>query len=139
MDILAGVIVKMLFRAAIGSLIGAVFVRAAASWVAKQDVEYLKAYGLYFLNQVMIGLIVLVTGFVCGLGSDLLGLDVGDVELFTILAVVGLLIGLPTVSGVFCVGLSLSYGRAMLVALITYGLAFAIFGGIALFAWIVLS
>lgn len=128
MEVLVALFGKMLLRAAFGSLIGAVFVRAAASWIAKEELDYWKAYGLYFVNYVIMMSTVLLVGFVYGLLSNLFGLDVNAIALVAFAFV----LAMPMSGGVMSIGLSLRYGRAMLVALVTFGLSCLVFGGIAL-------
>ncbi len=131
MDVLAALFVKMLLRAAFGSLIGAVFVRAAASWVEKQELDYWKAYGLYFVNYVVVMSIVLLVGFASGLIAFVSGLELSIPALLTF----AFLMGMPLSGLVMCLGLSISYGRAMLVTLVTFGLSLLVFGGIGLAIW----
>ncbi len=138
-EVFVGLFGKMLLRAAVGSLIGAVFLRAAAEWVAKKDVPYGTAYGLYFVNHLIIGTLVIIGGLFLGALSAALDWDPGMGVLLAIILPVSLGLGLPAAAGVISMGLSLKYGRAILVTLVTYGLALAIFGTIYVLVMLVMD
>jgi len=54
---------KVIGRALVLSLVHAVFLRAAAQWIAKVKVPYKKAYGLTFLIAVVGGIFMTLFGF----------------------------------------------------------------------------
>lgn len=130
MEVFVALFGKMLLRAVFGSLIGAVFLRAAAHWVAKKDVAYGTAYGLYFLNHLIFGTIIIIGGMVIGIILNNMDWDPGMGVLMAILFPVALCLGLPAAAGVITMGLSMKYRRGLLVALVTYTLAFGIYGAI---------
>ena len=61
--ILPELIGKAIGRALILSLIHAVFLRAAAQWIAKVNIPYKKAYGLTFLIAVVGSIFITLFGF----------------------------------------------------------------------------
>ncbi|MHC4173449.1 MAG: hypothetical protein ACYTBX_01750 [Planctomycetota bacterium] len=91
----------------IACLIGAVFLRAAAKWVASLDVPFGKAYTTVFIAW-LIGLLVHIVGVESPLLSSA--------------------ICLPVQAGVICWRLSVTFGKALLISLVMMVISIVVVG-----------
>lgn len=115
-------IVIALIGLAIGCLIGAVFLRAAAQWVVSLDVPFGEAY---------------VTVFI----SWLIGMGVGFLLQLIVVAIpavqfLSFPIGLLVQAGVICWRLSVTFGKALLICLVMMVLSIAVIGFTLLFCFV---
>lgn len=114
-------IVIVLIGLAIGCLIGAVFLRAAAKWVESLDVPFGEAYATVFI-------------------SWLIGMGVGFLLQLIVVAMpavqfLSFPIGLLVQAGVFSWRLSVTFGKALLISLVMVALSIVVFGIAAFIAF----
>jgi len=106
---------------AIGSFIGAVFLRAAAQWVESLDVPFGEAYATVFIS----GLIGMEAGFL--LRNIAVAMPAVQFLSFPI--------GLLVQAIVICWRLSVTFGKALLISLVMFALSIAVFGITAFIAF----
>ena len=112
-------IIGQIIGGAIGSLIGAVLLRAAAHWIIKEDVSYGKAYVTVFFST----LANLVIGFVVGFAMGSSSQSEGTIAFATFLM---LPIGFFVQAGIIAFTLMIDFGKACLISLTMIGLALGI-------------
>jgi hypothetical protein len=118
--VLTGIVIAI-FALATGSLIGAVFLRAAAKWVESWDVPFGEAYATVFISW----------GIGMGVGC-LLQLTVVAMPSVQFLSCP---IGLLIQAGVICWRLSVTFGKALLISLVMLALSIAVLGITAFIAF----
>ncbi len=118
--IIIGQLLGGLLSVFIGSLIGAIVLRAASQWVAKLDVPFGKAYWTVFICSIVNFILGYVLGFVVG--------STDSTEAVAVLQIILLPVGFFIQSGIISSLLEISFGKACLVSITMIG----IFLGIAL-------
>jgi hypothetical protein len=109
------VIVYALIGLAIGGvIIGTVFLRAAAQWVASLDVPFGKAFATVFISSLI--------GIVVGFLLQLIVVEMPAVQFLSFP------IGLLVQAGVLCLLLSITFGKALLISLVMWALNIAVIG-----------
>jgi hypothetical protein len=112
-------LVTALLAGLIGSLIGAVLLRAAAKWVARLDVPFGKAYWTVYI------------AYICNFAlAHLLGsavaYDTNSIGAVNVLQVIVLPVGFLIQSGIISSRLELSFGKGCLISITMIGIALAI-------------
>ncbi len=103
----------------IGSLIGAVILRAAAKWIIKEDITFGDAYITVFLSAV----INLVIGFIIGFA---VGSATQSPEAVNVATYVSIPIGFLIQSWIISSRLHTSFGTACLISLTMFGIMIGI-------------
>lgn len=119
--VLAIYFVVMIFQVLIGSLIGAIFLRAAAQLANRMEIPFGKAYGTVAISMIIQILIAFPVGFVLGAT----GMDRGMLQAVTLSFV---LFGILINAGVISSRHELTYMKAFKIAMVMFLLAAVIIG-----------
>jgi hypothetical protein len=118
-------VIGSLILALIGVLIGAIFLRAAAKWVAKIEVPFGTAYVTVFLST-LVSCIPL--GFVLGIAVVT---ATQSKEAVNVLQVFMVPVGFVITAAIISRRIKVTFGRACLINLVMLALGIVIFGGVS--------
>jgi hypothetical protein len=119
MEVVLGMLVIMLVSVAIGSLIGAIALRAAAQWIQKMDVPFGKAFVTCLLASIANAFIGFAVGFLMGTGTQ-------SREAIITANLFMLPFGFFVLSGIVSSQIQIPFGRACIVSLSMIGIILVI-------------